>query len=118
MTYHRYIGDTDAVQRHRGGQLCAIADDARHRRRSSTCTAQNFNSNAGNTVYTFSTTTGEMFIDGVGQGTPQANRIFRTIWDGNGVDTYELSRLTTRPTSRSTWRPAAGRCSTPISLRA
>ena len=55
----------------------------------------NFNSNAGNTVYTFSTTTGEMFIDGVGQGTPQANRIFRTIWDGNGIDTYDLSNYTT-----------------------
>ena len=55
----------------------------------------NYNTNAGNTVYTFSTTTGEMFIDGVGQGTPEINRIFRTIWDGNGVDTYDLSNYTT-----------------------
>ncbi len=55
----------------------------------------NFNENSGNTVYSFSATTGEMFINGVGQGTPGANRIFRTLWDGNGVDTYDLSNYTT-----------------------
>jgi serralysin len=54
-----------------------------------------FTYNRGNNVYTFSTTTGEMFIDGHGQGTPGANRIFRTIWDGNGVDTYDLSNYNT-----------------------
>jgi serralysin len=54
-----------------------------------------FGYNSGNTTYTFSTTTGEMFVDGVGQGTPGANRIFRTIWDGNGVDTYNFSNYTT-----------------------
>ncbi len=27
-----------------------------------------------------------MFIDGVGQGTPGANRILRTVWDGDGAD--------------------------------
>jgi serralysin len=53
-----------------------------------------FTTNAGNTVYTFSTTTGEMFVNGVGQGTPSGNRIFRTIWDGNGIDTYNLSNYT------------------------
>lgn len=51
----------------------------------------NFGTNAGNTVYSFSETTGEMFVNGVGQGAPVANRIFRTIWDGNGYDTYDLS---------------------------
>jgi serralysin len=51
--------------------------------------------NAGNNVYTFSATTGEMFVDGVGQGTPGANRVFRTVWDGNGVDTFDLSNYTT-----------------------
>jgi serralysin len=59
-----------------------------------------------NTVYTFSTTTGEMFINGVGQGRPGGsalifnssddNRIFRTIWDGNGVDTYDFSNYITK----------------------
>jgi serralysin len=54
----------------------------------------NFDTNSDNTVYTFSPTTGEMSIDGVGQGTPRDNHIFRTIWDGNGVDTYDLSNYT------------------------
>ncbi|NES19691.1 MAG: protease, partial [Symploca sp. SIO3E6] len=55
----------------------------------------NFGTNSTNTTYTFSTTTGEMFINGVGQGTPGGNRIFRTIWDGNGIDTYNFSNYTT-----------------------
>ena len=54
-----------------------------------------FTANATNTSYTFSTTTGQMFVNGVGQGAPIANRVFRTIWDGNGIDTYNLSNYTT-----------------------
>lgn len=50
---------------------------------------------SGNTVYTFDPDTGEMFINGDGVGTPAGNRIFRTIWDGNGEDTYDLSNYTT-----------------------
>ena len=56
---------------------------------------------SGNTVYSFSTTTGETFIDGVGQGVPSngagtnSNVIFRTIWDGGGTDTYDFSNYTT-----------------------
>ncbi|MDP3548644.1 MAG: hypothetical protein Q8S29_20920, partial [Phreatobacter sp.] len=41
-----------------------------------------FTTNSGNTTYTFSSTTGEMFINGVGQGAPGGNRVFLTIWDG------------------------------------
>ena len=54
-----------------------------------------FTTNSTNSVYTFSTTTGEMFINGVGQGTPGGNKIFRTVWDGDGIDTYDLSNYTT-----------------------
>ncbi|MGJ8609464.1 MAG: M10 family metallopeptidase C-terminal domain-containing protein, partial [Octadecabacter sp.] len=53
-----------------------------------------FSLNGGDTVYTFSDTTGEMFIDGVGQGTPGGNKIFLTLWDGDGIDTYDLSNYT------------------------
>lgn len=56
----------------------------------------NFSYASGNNIYTFSTTTGQMFIDGVGQGLPGANRIFRTVWDGNGTDTYDLSNYATK----------------------
>lgn len=54
----------------------------------------NFNTNSGNTTYTWSPTTGEMFINGVGQGAPGGNRIFMTLWDGNGSDTYDFSNFT------------------------
>ncbi len=54
-----------------------------------------FNTQSGNTTYTWSPTSGEMFVNGVGQGKPGANRIFFTVWDGNGVDTYDFSSYTT-----------------------
>ena len=50
-----------------------------------------YSTNSGNTVYTWSASTGQMFVDGVGQGLPGANRVFLTIWDGNGNDTYDMS---------------------------
>ncbi|MBX9698754.1 MAG: M10 family metallopeptidase C-terminal domain-containing protein [Acetobacteraceae bacterium] len=54
-----------------------------------------FGTQAGNTTYSFNPLTGEMSINGVGQGAPSANVIFRTIWDGNGTDTYDFSLYTT-----------------------
>jgi serralysin len=47
--------------------------------------------NAGDSVYRWDPLSGEMSIDGVGQGAPAANHVFRTIWDGGGTDTYDLS---------------------------
>lgn len=55
----------------------------------------NFTTNSDDTRYTFSTTTGEMSLNGVGQGTPAGNVVFRTIWDGGGVDTYDFSNYAT-----------------------
>ncbi|MCP3367762.1 M10 family metallopeptidase C-terminal domain-containing protein, partial [Bradyrhizobium cajani] len=61
----------------------------------------NYATQNGNTVYTWSTTTGQEFINGVAQPADgggiggSANRIFETIWDGGGVDTYDLSNYTT-----------------------
>jgi serralysin len=55
----------------------------------------NFTTNSDNTTYTFDRNTGEMFINGQSQGKPGANRIFRTVWDGGGNDTYDLSNYTT-----------------------
>lgn len=51
----------------------------------------NFSTNAGDTVYAWSPTTGEMSINGVGQGAPAGNKIFMTIWDGGGNDSYDFS---------------------------
>lgn len=55
----------------------------------------NYNTNSSNTVYSWNATTGEEFINGVGQGAPGGNKIFQTIWDGNGVDTYDFSNYAT-----------------------
>jgi Ca2+-binding RTX toxin-like protein len=51
----------------------------------------NFETNSGDSVYTFSQTTGEMSINGVGQGVPSGNKIFLTVWDGGGNDTIDAS---------------------------
>lgn len=50
----------------------------------------NYTANATDTVYSWSTTTGEMFVNGVGQGAPAGNKILMTIWDGGGTDTLDL----------------------------
>nr|WP_244645794.1 M10 family metallopeptidase [Bradyrhizobium campsiandrae] len=61
----------------------------------------NYNTQSGSTVYTWSPTTGQEFINGVGQLADgggiggSANRIYETVWDGGGVDTYDLSNYTT-----------------------
>jgi serralysin len=55
----------------------------------------NYTTNAGNTTYTWSASTGQMSINGVGQGAPAGNKIFMTIWDGGGADTYDFSNYTT-----------------------
>ncbi|MBR1034095.1 M10 family metallopeptidase, partial [Bradyrhizobium liaoningense] len=61
----------------------------------------NYATQGGNTVYSWNPTTGQEFINGVGQLAPgggtgnSANRIYETIWDGGGIDTYDLSNYTT-----------------------
>src|SRR5690242_18988926 len=47
----------------------------------------NYATNSGNTTYKWDTTTGQMSINGEGQGAPAANKVFMTIWDGGGIDT-------------------------------
>ena len=52
-------------------------------------------------TYSWSATTGQEFIDGVGQGLPfnnvgvQTNFVLMTVWDGGGNATYDLSNYTT-----------------------
>ena len=50
-----------------------------------------YGTNNGATTYTWSPTTGETFINGISQGTPGGNKVFMTVWDGGGVDTYDMS---------------------------
>jgi Ca2+-binding RTX toxin-like protein len=64
----------------------------------------NFAYNSGNSVYTWTPNAGETFINGVGQGavgdggSGLSNRVFLTIWDGGGTDTYDLSAYATATT--------------------
>lgn len=51
----------------------------------------NYNTQSGDTVYSWNPSTGAMSINGVSQGAPAGNRVFMTVWDGGGTDTYDLS---------------------------
>ncbi|WP_376097833.1 M10 family metallopeptidase C-terminal domain-containing protein [Roseomonas sp. CCTCC AB2023176] len=63
-----------------------------------------YSTNAGNTVWRFDYGTGRTSRDGTSLGTPDdgvvgnapTNILFRTIWDGGGVDTYDFSSYQTR----------------------
>ena len=95
MTYRSYIGDPLS-----GGysnaqfsfpQTLMMLDIAAIQR----IYGANFGFNAGDSVYTWNESTGEMSINAVGQGAPgtggggSSNRVFLTIWDGGGGDTYD-----------------------------
>lgn len=58
----------------------------------------NYTANAGDNVYTFNPTTGEMKIDGFGFGASYHSKVLLTIWDGDGNDTYDFSNYTTNAT--------------------
>jgi serralysin len=55
----------------------------------------NFTTNSGDTVYSWTPGSGDTMVDGVVGLSPGANRIFATIWDGGGEDTFDLSAYTT-----------------------
>ena len=61
----------------------------------------NFDYNSDDTVYSINSISGELIVNGVGEGHFRGERgyygiTFRTIWDGNGNDTYDLSNFGTR----------------------
>ncbi len=63
----------------------------------------NYNFRDTDTVYRWSPTTGAVYVDGVLNGVlgdgltdhEKANKILQTIWDGGGIDTYDLSSYST-----------------------
>ena len=55
----------------------------------------NYVTNATDTTYSWDPNSGTMSINGAAQLQPGANRVFLTIWDGGGNDTYDLSNYTT-----------------------
>lgn len=50
----------------------------------------NYAYNATNTVYSWSETTGALTVNGVTRDAPAGNKVFETVWDGGGVDTYDF----------------------------
>lgn len=53
----------------------------------------NWEFNSGNTTYKFNEITGAMSVNGVAQSDGEGDTIFRTIWDGNGIDHFDLSNF-------------------------
>lgn len=95
MTYRSYVGSSGSsysAAPDSGPQTYMMADIGALQ----IMYGANYATQSGNTVYSFDTATGQMRINGVGQLDGAGNKIFRTIWDGNGVDTYDFSNFTTR----------------------
>ena len=110
MDYHSYLGSGLTYTNAAGsGNRTYMIDDIAALQ---SMYGANYSTNAGNTTYSWSPTTGEMFINGVGQGASTANKIYEAIWDGGGTDTYDLSNYKTnlsidlRPGAWSTFSTA------------
>ncbi|SCZ04710.1 M10 family metallopeptidase [Microvirga guangxiensis] len=54
----------------------------------------NYGTNSGNTVYAW-TPTGRAYVNGSAVSVAGDNRIFQTLWDGGGIDTYDFRQYTT-----------------------
>lgn len=111
MTYATYIGDVTSgydYETFGAPQTYMMIDILALQ----TMYGADFTINSGNTVYTWDPTNGNSYVGGVLAIDPGANRIFSTIWDGNGIDTYDLSNYTTnlrldlRPGENSTFSSA------------
>ncbi|AJD42394.1 hypothetical protein C9413_18535 [Rhizobium sp. SEMIA 4085] len=97
MTYRTYIGDdTSGYNYEQNGapQTFMMLDIAALQE----MYGADYTTNSGNTVYKWRPNEGVTYVNGVAAITPDDNRIFATIWDGGGVDTYDLSSYTTRLT--------------------
>ncbi|MGR9210012.1 M10 family metallopeptidase C-terminal domain-containing protein [Rhizobium leguminosarum] len=94
MTYHTYVGDdaSGLKYEHDGApQTFMMLDIAALQE----MYGADYTTNSGDTVYKWNPNQGITYVNGVAAITPDANRIFATIWDGGGIDTYDLSAYTT-----------------------
>ncbi|MBA3677766.1 MAG: M10 family metallopeptidase C-terminal domain-containing protein [Sphingosinicella sp.] len=57
-----------------------------------------FGYNSGDSNYSWNGSTGAFLINGATQWTPGGNRVFMTLWDGGGNDTYNLSNYSNNVT--------------------
>ncbi|RSU59864.1 hypothetical protein DAH51_06200 [Sphingobium yanoikuyae] len=95
MTYRSYVGDPlvggYSYEQWGAPQTYMMLDIAALQ----TLYGADYTVQSGNTVYSWNPTTGETLINGGLAIDPGGNRIFATIWDGGGIDTYDLSNYTT-----------------------
>lgn len=96
MTYNSFVGQEESPayytnQSSSFAQSLMMLDIAAIQR----LYGANYDHNSGDSTYTFSTSTGEMLINGVSQGEVSGTYIFRTVWDGGGEDTYDFSNFST-----------------------
>ncbi len=90
MTYRSYVhGPTDGYTNEQFGypQTYMMLDIAALQY----LYGADFSTNSDATVYRWSPSSGQMTVNGADALTPGGNRVFSTIWDGGGVDTYDLS---------------------------
>ncbi len=94
MTYASYVGDTgNAFVNETWGfaQTYMMSDIAALQH----MYGADFTTNSGATTYSWAPGSGNTLVNGTAGITPGTNRIFATIWDGGGIDTYDLSAYST-----------------------
>lgn len=94
MSYKSYVGHTSngyTNETHGYAQSLMMLDIAAIQ----SVYGADYTTRSGDTTYSFNASTGEMKIDGVTYATPAQNRIYRTLWDGNGFDTLDFAGYTT-----------------------
>ncbi len=94
MSYHSYVGSSISaytVASNSYPQSLMMYDIAALQ----TMYGANYTTESGDTTYRWDPATGREYINGVAQLAPVANKIFLTVWDGGGNDTYDFSNYTT-----------------------
>ncbi|MEY9625721.1 M10 family metallopeptidase C-terminal domain-containing protein [Sinorhizobium fredii] len=92
MTYRGFVGGYGyAYEQYGAPQTFMMADIAALQE----MYGADFSTNSGNTVYKWTPNSGATLVNGAVGIAPGANRIFATIWDGGGNDTYDLSAYAT-----------------------
>ena len=97
MSYRSYIGASTAYYTNGGWsypQTLMMYDIAAVQ----ALYGANYNTNNGDSVYQWDPNTGELFVNGTGQGAPGSNQVYMTVWDGGGSDTYDFSNYQTSVT--------------------
>ena len=94
MSYRSYVGASTSYYTNAGWsypQTLMVYDIAALQK----LYGANYATNNTDTVYQWNPSTGELFVNGVGQGASGANQVYMTVWDGGGNDTYDFSNYAT-----------------------